>query len=399
LFEVDPRRKRTWFKLSEITVVNSKKLPQDTYFIEDANSMRSAPLEEVPLKAENDIIEYDSLKKNWLRKVVVIDLLGFTLISFGSLRLAVDFSWGSIFGFLYLRLLMDRVDNLGKDSINFMRSAISSTRLLLPFAAIGAQLVFSSAVADGSISSLSAWNIIFTMVGFSSYRMPVLFPTGMTLFHSLQTLSKNTETDKKFLSSKSMEKLPSCIVLAGPSGVGKSTFIRKLLYDFPNIFGFSISHTTRLPREHEKDGISYYFISKEKFLEDVSNGKFIEYAQVHGNFYGTSFESVNRVVENRKICLLDLDIQGVQAVKKSSMRAMFIWIAAPSMEALESRLRKRKSETEESIQARLSTAKEEILFALRSGIFDYTVINDDFDRAYEDLKSLLAPYLTNEMNS
>ncbi|GJD11929.1 Guanylate kinase 1 [Galdieria sulphuraria] len=233
-----------------------------------------------------------------------------------------------------------------------------------------------------------------TMAGLSSYRLPVLFSASETLFSSLQGVSKNIQTsDKKYLSTESAEKPTSCIVLSGPSGVGKSTFIRKLLHDYPDVFGFSISHTTRLPREHEKDGISYYFISKERFLEDVANGKFIEYAQVHGNFYGTSFDSVKQVIDSKKICLLDLDIQGVEAVKKSMLRATFIWIAAPSMEDLESRLRNRKSENEESIQRRLCSAKEEILFALRSGIFDYTVMNDDIDRAYEDLKSLLRPYI------
>ncbi|GJQ08550.1 hypothetical protein GpartN1_g341.t1 [Galdieria partita] len=403
LFEIDQSRKRAWFKMSEIKLVNSRRLPEGVYFVEDeTNSLGNVSLENSTATDGKHMKEYNSLKRNWLHQLVVLDMLGFSLLSLVSVRLALDFILGSTFGFVYLRLLMDSVDNLGKHSYNFLHSTLASTRILIPFAAIGTQIILtrsSNIEFTENMSSFTIWNLIATMTGFSSYRLPVLFSTSGMLFSSVQNVTKSIQTsEKRDLSTESAERPPSCIVLAGPSGVGKSTFIRKLLHDYPDIFGFSISHTTRLPRENEEDGISYYFISKERFLEDIANGKFIEYAQVHGNFYGTSFDSVKNVIDNKKICLLDLDIQGVKAVKKSLLRATFIWIAAPSMEALESRLRKRKSESEESIQRRLCTAKEEILFALRSGIFDYTVMNDDIDRAYEDLKSLLRPYISSGMN-
>jgi guanylate kinase len=130
-------------------------------------------------------------------------------------------------------------------------------------------------------------------------------------------------------------------VIAGPSGVGKGTLINMLLKKYPNIFGFSVSHTTRSPREGEVEGVSYYFTSKEKMQQEIEQGLFLEHANVHGNFYGTSKIAVKKVQEQEKICILDIDIQGVQQVKASGIQGKYLFISPPSMEELEQRLRGR----------------------------------------------------------
>lgn len=110
---------------------------------------------------------------------------------------------------------------------------------------------------------------------------------------------------------------PCPIVLAGPSGVGKGTIIGKIMQRFPNIFGFSVSHTTRAPRDGEENGVHYNFVSKSDMEEAIDKGEFIEYAKVHTNLYGTSFAAVEAVRKAGKICILDIDTQGVRNVKLS----------------------------------------------------------------------------------
>ncbi|XP_073005507.1 guanylate kinase 1-like isoform X2 [Typha latifolia] len=150
------------------------------------------------------------------------------------------------------------------------------------------------------------------------------------------------------------------VVISGPSGVGKGTLISRLVKDFPNTFGFSVSHTTRSPREKEIDGIHYHFAEREMMEKDIREGKFLESALVHGNLYGTSFEAVEAVTDAGKRCILDIDVQGARSVRCSSLEALFIFICPPSFEELEKRLRIRGTETEEQIQKRLRNAKEEI---------------------------------------
>ncbi|KAK1930997.1 Guanylate kinase 1 [Phytophthora citrophthora] len=128
------------------------------------------------------------------------------------------------------------------------------------------------------------------------------------------------------------------IVIAGPSGVGKGTLINLLLEKFPHTFSFSVSHTTRGPREGEVNGVAYHFTPKDKVLKEIEAGLFLEHAEVHGNVYDTSKRAVQDVQEKGKICILDIDIQGVQQVKKSGIEAKYLFIAPPSMDDLEKRL-------------------------------------------------------------
>lgn len=178
------------------------------------------------------------------------------------------------------------------------------------------------------------------------------------------------------------------MVFAGPSGVGKGTIVSAIMKKYPEIFGFSVSHTTRGPRPGEEDGVHYNFVSKTDMEAAIEKGEFIEYASVHTNFYGTSFKAVEKVRSSGKICILDIDVQGVQSVKKSSIPCRYIFIAPPSIDELEKRLRDRGTETEEKIQIRLKNALDELEYGTPSN-FDSVVVNNDLDAAISEVIRLL----------
>ena len=180
------------------------------------------------------------------------------------------------------------------------------------------------------------------------------------------------------------------LVLCGPSGVGKSTLIKMLMTEFPNSFGFSVSHTTRAPRGQEVDGVDYYFTKKEDMEKEIAEGKFIEHANVHGNIYGTSFESVMRVVNNHKICILDIDVQGVQQVMKSGMKAEFVFIKPPTFEELARRLRGRGTDAPEAIELRLKNCQHELEMAETLG-FTHVIVNNNLEEAYQQLRAIVLP--------
>ncbi|XP_061353782.1 guanylate kinase 2-like [Gastrolobium bilobum] len=179
------------------------------------------------------------------------------------------------------------------------------------------------------------------------------------------------------------------LVISGPSGVGKGTLINMLMEEFPSMFGFSVSHTTRAPRAMEKDGVHYHFTEKSVMEKEIKDGKFLEFASVHSNLYGTSVEAVELVSDAGKRCILDIDVQGARSVRASSLEAIFIFICPPSMEELEKRLRNRATETEEQVQKRLRNAQAEIEQGKSSGIFDFILYNDNLEECYVSLKKLL----------
>ncbi|XP_065044475.1 guanylate kinase 1-like isoform X2 [Musa acuminata AAA Group] len=183
---------------------------------------------------------------------------------------------------------------------------------------------------------------------------------------------------------------PKPIVISGPSGVGKGTLINKLMKEFPSKYGFSVSHTTRAPREKELDGVHYHFTERSLMEKDIRDGKFLEFASVHGNLYGTSIEAVEAVTDSGKRCILDIDVQGARSVRASSLDAIFIFICPPSFEELEERLRARATETEEQVQKRLRNARAELDEGRSPGLFDHILVNDDLETCYETLKKLLA---------
>lgn len=154
--------------------------------------------------------------------------------------------------------------------------------------------------------------------------------------------------------------VPRPLVLCGPSGSGKSTLLSKLLEEFPDSFGFSVSHTTRKPRPGEVDGEHYHFTSRETMEANIKAGKFVESAEFSGNLYGTSICSVQDVQNKGKVCVLDIDVQGVKQVKKTDMNAFYVFLKPPSLEELKKRLEARKTENEKSLKLRLDTASKEI---------------------------------------
>ena len=191
------------------------------------------------------------------------------------------------------------------------------------------------------------------------------------------------------ISSYSSE--PKLLVLAGPSGTGKSTLLKRLFTEYPDLFGFSVSHTTRDPRSGEEHGQHYYFTNWESMKRDIDEGKFIEHAIYSGNHYGTSIQAVMSVLEQGKVCVLDIDMQGVKAIKGHKTlapRSFYLFIMPPSLEVLEERLRSRNSETDESIERRMIIAKKEIAYADIPGTYDCIIVNDDLDHTYEEFKEV-----------
>ncbi|KAM6921014.1 guanylate kinase 1b isoform 2-T2 [Xenentodon cancila] len=182
---------------------------------------------------------------------------------------------------------------------------------------------------------------------------------------------------------------PRPVVLSGPSGAGKSTLLKRLMKDHEGVFGFSVSHTTRNPRPGEEDGKDYHFTTREAMQEGIEKGEFIENAEFSGNMYGTSKAAVEDVQAKNLICILDVDIQGVKRIKETDLNPIYISIQPPSMEILEQRLRDRQTENEESLQKRLEAARIDMELSKEPGVFDIVIINDDLEKAYEELKEIL----------
>ncbi|KAL7280816.1 guanylate kinase [Trametes coccinea BRFM310] len=175
------------------------------------------------------------------------------------------------------------------------------------------------------------------------------------------------------------------LVISGPSGVGKSTLLKRLFAEFPDKFGFSVSHTTRAPRAGEVDGKDYHFVSQDNFKDLISRGAFIEHAQFSGNFYGTSFMAVREIENSGRRCILDIEAQGVRQIKGTNLNPVYLFISPPSLTVLRERLQGRGTESEASVAKRLATALKEIEYA-KEGAHDLVIVNDDLDRAYEKFK-------------
>lgn len=175
-------------------------------------------------------------------------------------------------------------------------------------------------------------------------------------------------------------------VFSGPSGVGKGTLKAKLFEEFADRIAYSVSATTRGPREGEVDGKDYFFISKQEFERRVKNNEFLEHAEFAGNCYGTPRAYVEKLLDSGMNVVLEIDVQGALQVMKSMPECVSVFILPPSFEELEHRLRGRGTETEEKVRERLETAKRELPYAPQ---YDYQIVNGgDIEAAYQSLREV-----------
>ena len=177
-------------------------------------------------------------------------------------------------------------------------------------------------------------------------------------------------------------------VICGPSGVGKGTLLNKVKEILPSTFGVAVSHTTRKPRPGDVDGIHYHFTTKEDFERGIANNEFIEYADVHGYYYGTSVAAINNVSKSNLICLLEIDFQGAQAIlAHPQLDAHQLFITCPGgVETLRERLQGRHTETAAQIDRRLKTATSELEFLEQNpDFFERVIVNDDLMTAVHQL--------------
>lgn len=178
------------------------------------------------------------------------------------------------------------------------------------------------------------------------------------------------------------EKKGAILILSGPSGCGKSTLLKEVYKDIDDYY-FSISTTTRAPRVGETNGVDYFFVTKEEFEEDIKNGDFLEYAKVHDNYYGTSLKPINKALNEGKLVIFDIDVQGHEIVRtKLNSITTSVFITTPSLQVLETRLNSRNTDSLEIIEKRIKNAKGEVEYFQD---YDYLIINDDLQTAAKQL--------------
>jgi guanylate kinase len=174
-------------------------------------------------------------------------------------------------------------------------------------------------------------------------------------------------------------------IISAPSGVGKTTLIHRVRQGWPE-FQFSISFTTRAPRPKEVPGKDYHFVTREEFQQGIQSGGFLEWAQVHGEYYGTERRQLDTWLDAGQDVLLDIDVKGATQVRCSYPEAHTIFIVPPSLETLRARLQQRNTESDEQLQKRLAAAQKELQHA---PWFDFIIVNDKLEDALADLKSIL----------
>ncbi|MGD9909110.1 MAG: guanylate kinase [Candidatus Izemoplasmatales bacterium] len=176
------------------------------------------------------------------------------------------------------------------------------------------------------------------------------------------------------------------VVISGPSGVGKGT-IRKALFQIPdNNFCYSVSMTTRKPRQGEQDGVDYFFVSKEEFEQKIKQKKLLEYAEFVGEYYGTPLEYVDKQIDSGKEVIVEIEVEGALKVREQKPDAVFIFIVPPSKQALLDRLTNRGTENSDTIQKRIQKAEREYHLAYK---YDYIVVNDDVKNAADRIYAII----------
>ena len=178
------------------------------------------------------------------------------------------------------------------------------------------------------------------------------------------------------------EKKGAILILSGPSGCGKSTLLKEVYKDISDYY-FSISTTTRTPRTGEVNGVDYFFVTKEEFEKDIENDNFLEYAKVHDNYYGTSLTPINKALQEGKLVIFDIDVQGHEIVRsKLNSIVTSVFITTPSLRVLEERLNARNTDSSDIIEKRIKNAKGEVEFFQD---YDYLIVNDNLEIAAKEL--------------
>ncbi|MDD7044281.1 MAG: guanylate kinase [Anaerococcus sp.] len=175
------------------------------------------------------------------------------------------------------------------------------------------------------------------------------------------------------------------LVISGPSGVGKGTVLHDLMNTQSNLV-YSVSATTRKKRDGEIEGVSYFYKSREEFEQMIKEGKFLEYAYVHNNYYGTPKDFVEDKINEGKIVILEIDVQGAINVKKNTDNGVFIFLAPPSLKELENRIVGRGTETDEDIKLRMHNARKELMYI---NDYDYLVVNDHLNSAITSVNEII----------
>lgn len=184
------------------------------------------------------------------------------------------------------------------------------------------------------------------------------------------------------------------IVFSAPSGAGKTSIIQQLLKNKSQL-EFSISATSRPPREGERNGVDYYFLTTEEFQKRIAQDDFLEWEEVYGgNLYGTLKSEIKRIKEKGKVTLFDVDVQGGLNIKKKYPNALLIFVIPPSLEVLKERLLKRSTESAESLAYRVAKAESELLHAKE---YDYILLNDDLEEAIEEVQAIINNYVNHSI--
>lgn len=181
-------------------------------------------------------------------------------------------------------------------------------------------------------------------------------------------------------------------IISAPSGAGKTTLLKAVLKEFPDM-RYSISSTTRAPRNSEQDGVDYHFISRQAFKKNIEKGCWAEWAEVHGNFYGTSAEFIEKSLSSGRDILLDIDVQGTIRILKHYPDSVTIFILPPSMETLRERLETRGTESRAAIEKRLADAQKEMTY---KDIYSHIIVNDQLPQAIEKLTAVIKEYRRNK---
>ncbi len=183
---------------------------------------------------------------------------------------------------------------------------------------------------------------------------------------------------------------PHLFIISAPSGAGKTTLCRRVQRQFPDML-YSVSHTSRKPRKSEQEGIDYHFIGRDEFKHRIDDGRWAEWALVHGNYYGTSADFLDAGLQTGKDILLDLDVQGTRQLLERYAECVAIFIRPPSLEALRRRLEKRGTDSAETIAVRLSNAKKEMA---QQDVYQHVIVNDQLPAALAELISVIEHYRT-----